>query len=101
MKPKEHTHKFERRILGSRRITHFINEQGKRKRKIERYPGTEVWKCVVSGCTTFIPTELAIGYQAICWNCEAEMTLDKDSLMLKHPTHKYCRKVRMKQEKAS
>jgi hypothetical protein len=92
---KKHVHKYERRILGGRRIEHYLDDEGKRKRKIVKGPGTEIFKCVFPGCQRYLLREMAIDERTICWRCGEELVLTREALNLKHPTHKECRKKRL------
>lgn len=91
---KPHVHKYERRIMAGRKIDHYIDEDGKKKRRVVKQPGTEVFKCVYPGCRRFLYREMAIDERTICWKCGQELILDRENLNLKHPTHPACRKKR-------
>jgi hypothetical protein len=84
-----HIHKFEKIILGGRKI---IRKEG--KRYIEKCGGTEVMKCMLPGCKTWILFELACGQPTRCWQCNEELILSKENMKLKKPTHIWCRRVR-------
>lgn len=65
---------------------------------MKRQPGKEdytVYKCVVPGCTHFQRKELLEGNFAVCWACNLQMTLTKESLNRKKPIHFDCRKTRV------
>lgn len=93
---KPHNHKYERRIMGGRKIVYFIDEEtGKRKRRIEKTGGCEVFRCVFPGCGSFFTTEMAVGHESICWTCGESLILSIENTRLKKPTHEWCRKVRV------
>ena len=69
---------------------------GKRRRKLEKKAGYEIFKCVYPGCTSYVPKELAAGRTSLCWRCGDELTLTDENLRYKRPTHEYCRKIRVK-----
>ena len=93
----KHTHKFERRFLTSVRYEDYI-EDGKKKTRIVRSKGAEIWKCVFPSCKTYLNRSLAEGRLSICWKCGEAIILDKENMALKHPTHSLCRKIREKAE---
>jgi hypothetical protein len=88
---KKHIHKFEKIIVGGRKI-----EKRDGKRYIVKVPGKELMKCTLKNCPTFIIPELAEGRLSLCWYCGEELTLTKENMKLKHPTHVYCRRVKEK-----
>jgi len=81
-----HTHKYEKTILGGRKV---VIKDG--KKFIEKSGGCEILKCSLPGCTHWIMFALANGRKSICWHCEEELVLNQDNLRLKHPTHSHCR----------
>lgn len=91
---KPHVHKYERRFMGSRKVEHYINEFGKKRRKLVKSETTEVFKCAFPGCRRYLYREMAIGERSVCWRCGEELILTRENLNYKHPTHKECRKKR-------
>jgi len=91
MSKQDHTHKYYRVLVGSRKI---VIKNG--KRYLEKGDGREVFKCAVPGCPTFKLKELAIGDKSICWTCGEELILNTENTRLKKPTHITCRRMRDK-----
>lgn len=89
--PEEHTHKYEKIILGGRKV---VRDQHGFK-KIIKTGGYEVMKCTVPECTHYIALELAIGRKSICWVCEEEMILTKENVRNNKPIHRDCRRQRI------
>ena len=87
---KEHIHKYERRILGGRKVVFYIDERGKRKKRLEKTGGYETYRCVFPGCTHYVPYENAVGRKSVCWTCGEELILTKDRLKAKRPIHEHC-----------
>jgi hypothetical protein len=85
----EHTHKYQKILLGGRRI---VKKDG--KKYIEKCGGYEIFKCMMPGCRTWKATELVIGDTSLCWVCGGKLTLTTENTRLKRPTHTYCRKTR-------
>lgn len=91
---KKHIHKFERRILGGRRLSYeFIN--GKKRKVLVKTGGYTVFKCAIPGCTTYIPAELIDGHESICWTCELPLTINKENMKAKRPIHEGCKRIRI------
>lgn len=84
-----HVHKYMRVIIGGRKI---VVRDG--KKYIEKTGGTEVFKCMIPGCSHFKVRELVLGAQSICWKCGGELILNMENTTLKKPTHLWCRKTR-------
>lgn len=52
----KHTHKYQRETLGKDYI---------------------IYKCVLPGCTHYLPLPLIVGKVSICWNCGMEFIIRK------------------------
>ena len=70
----EHTHKYEKKMLGS----HMV------------------FKCAIPGCHHYIRKELAEGRFSVCWRCEETFVLDKVALGLRRPHCIPCTKFKKK-----
>jgi len=83
---KEHVHKYKRVIMGGKKFEK--DENG--KLRIVRQAGYPVYKCVVPGCTHYVPRELAEGRESTCWRCGERLTMTTRNLTQAKPTHREC-----------
>ena len=88
-KQETHTHKYQRVILGGRKI---VKRDG--KKYLEQCGGYEVFKCMIPKCPHYKAREMLVGAASVCWHCGEEMILNAESLRLKKSTHVWCRRVR-------
>lgn len=78
-KPSAHTsaHKYQRVELKSR-------QKGSRG---EPYT---IFRCMIPGCTHYVPRDLVIGNMSICWRCGQEFQMTAASTYLKKPHCSAC-----------
>lgn len=86
MSKNNHVHKYIAMVLGGRRIIR-AKDGSKRIVKKSGYP---IFKCTIPGCTHYVPAELALGRESICWVCGKVMVITQRSLRLKRPHHYEC-----------
>ena len=72
-KKADHVHKYVRVQLGKER-NYFV------------------WRCSVSGCPHYVPRELVVGRQSICWRCGKVFTITQAVIDLKKPHCVECTK---------
>jgi hypothetical protein len=89
---KSHVHKYMRVKYGGRRIVK--DPDGSRRIIKDPKSVNEVFKCMVPGCTSFMPRELVMGSLSLCWVCNHVLVLTGENTKLRKPTHEFCRKVR-------
>lgn len=53
-----------------------------------------IWKCMLAGCSHYVPRELALGALTICWRCGREFQMTAATLDLKKPHCLLCTKSR-------
>lgn len=47
--------------------------------------GTEVFRCMVPGCSHYVHIEMARNRMCICWGCGEAFVLDPDAMRRKRP----------------
>lgn len=84
-----HIHKYQAQELGGERI---VRENGKKKLiKVGGYP---IYRCVIPGCSHYLPRSNTLGARCICHRCGEEMTMLTYNLNEVRPHHRECRKGR-------
>jgi len=73
------------------------HEAHKYKKIRFRESGFVVYKCILSGCSHYVPPELLIGRKSVCWRCGGEHTIN--DIKLAKQVCEDCRDLRRKTKK--
>ena len=49
-----------------------------------------IYKCMIPGCTHYVPRDLVIGNETICWKCNKTIIMDSQMTYLAKPHCKKC-----------
>lgn len=51
-----------------------------------------IFKCMLKGCTHYVPKDLVVGNESLCWKCGKEFQMTRASTYLKKPHCPACTK---------